>query len=330
MSRQVKPVHWSSPKYVLLLFLVCCWPAIWSSSGGAATISKQLSPNPEDLTTVRQRRTVVKRCDATQRSEYGGFGSQFQNIIQAAVYAEWHKKHFCVNPLTAVDHNYDNRDTFLREVNAIATLDLPRLPPQLYYCLFVQSCPTIDVTLEFIENKKRWFDEFIEEKEHADFAKQHLRKIGKDLKKSLATVPGKYAAVHVRRLNSLDYRPGFDQRILDSRTYCQAMRQVEAEHPGIRFVVHSQGTFEDFDIFSSEPRISLHLNKTLNSTFVEMVSADVLLVSHSSLSYSAGLLSQGEIWGPDSFWHSFPYYWKTFESKKMIELGEPCLLPISR
>lgn len=123
---------------------------------------------------MRQRRTVVKRRGATQRSEYGGFGSQFQNIIQAAVYAEWHKKHFCVNPLTAVDHNYDNRDTFLREVIAIATLDLPRLPPQLYYCLFVQSRPSNDdVTLEFIENKKRWFDEFFEEKKHADFAKQH-------------------------------------------------------------------------------------------------------------------------------------------------------------
>jgi len=265
-------------------------------------------------------------CEATQVAEAGGFGSQYQNIIQTWIYAAWNGQSFCVTPVTYMAHNYDGHHLFLREVNEL--LDLPSLPARQFYCLFVESCqPKAEGNMNFITNKKKWFDDFIKEKEHADFAKLHLQSIGRGKKQRFLQKPSgsKRAAVHVRRENSHDTEHG--TRVLDDRTYCYVMRLVQAAHPGVTFLIHSQGERESFDLFLNDPRISLNLNGALNSTFTEMILADVLVMAKSSLSYAAGLLSEGEVWGPDLFWHTFPYYWKTYETSKKISADEPCLSP---
>ena len=265
------------------------------------------------------------QCEATQVAEPGGFGSQYQNIIQTALYAEWKTKSFCVTPITFVAHNYDGRDTFVREINEM--MALPKLSDRQFYCLFVESCQLrLETNIYFIENKKKWFDDFIKVKEHADFAKPFLQKIGRTTLSHLRhKTQGKHAVVHIRRPNPHDYGPDTRNHLNDLE-YCYAMRLVQASHPGIVFSIYSQGVRESFELFEDDARISLHLNEALNATFSQMVRADVLIMARSSLSYTAGLLSEGEVWGDATFYHTFPYYWKTFE-RDAISPKELCLLP---
>lgn len=283
--------------------------------------------NDTEFDTLLQRdftKAPRQVCEATQIAEDGGFGSQYQNIIQTALYAKWKGKSFCVTPITAIHHNYDSSNSFLQEVNEI--LDLPKLPAEQFYCLFVHSCHLKVAThIDFIENKKRWFDNFIKDTKHADFAKHFLQKLGRRKHDHFERASeGKHAAVHIRRLNPHDN--DFTRNHLQDRDYCYAMRLVQAANPGITFSIHSQGEYESFGLFGDDPRISLHLNEALNASFVQMVRADVLIIARSSFSYTAGLLQEGEVWAPDSFWHTLPYYWKTFETGRGISEEEPCLI----
>ena len=56
----------------------------------------------------------VNKCTMTQTLQGDGFGSQFQDIISTAVFAQTLNKHFCVTPIESMEHNYDNRSTFVR------------------------------------------------------------------------------------------------------------------------------------------------------------------------------------------------------------------------
>jgi len=267
-----------------------------------------------------------KACEATQIAEEGGFGSQYQNIIQTALYAHWKGKSFCVTPITSIHGNYGSSSSFLREVNEL--LHLAVLPAEQFYCLFVHSCRTAS-HVDFIENKKAWFDDFIKDRKLADFAKPFLQGVGKRKRThSGRESEKKNAVVHIRRRNPQDIEDDFHGRNhLQDRDICHAMRLVQAANPSITFEIYSQGEHEDFGLYGGDPRISLHLNEALNVTFLQMVQADVLIMAKSSLSYTAGLLREGEVWAPNPFWHTFPYYWKTFDAGKGIPEEEPCLIP---
>lgn len=257
--------------------------------------------------TATSREPVVKHlltqeeigCDVTQAAGADGFGSQYQNIVQTMIFAMWHNLSFCVQPISRMDHNYDGRAQFLEEVNNLLHL------------------PANKGETEALENKKRWFDSWIINKQNAEFAQKHLHELGKDF---LEYGVYDYAVVHIRRKNRNDNRETF----LDFKVHCHAMRLVQAKHPSIKFIVHSQGNENDFKLFQ-DPRITLRLNEPLNATFPEMVNAKVLIMATSSFSYAAALINNGEVWAPEPWWHAYPFYWNTFNSSICIPQDEPCL-----
>ena len=73
------------------------------------------------------------------------------------------------------------------------------------------------------------------------------------------------------------------------------------KHKDLQFHIYSQGNIQDFDYFISNDTI-FHINEDLTNTFIGLVVADILVTSASSLSYSAALISDGEIYYLP-FWH---------------------------
>ena len=95
------------------------------------------------------------------------------------------------------------------------------------------------------------------------------------------------------------------------------MRDVRATYrdaTSITFHVHGQshgGSPGDFDAFRGHPGIRLHMDEPLNKTFTDMATADVLITAPSSFSYAAALISEGAVWAPVPWWHTYPSHWRT-------------------
>lgn len=250
-------------------------------------------------------------CDVTQEPQDDGFGSQFQNIVASHVFSVVHGLSFCATPISAIEHNYNDDPAFLENVKSLISLP------------FVSA---EHGRITHLENKKAWLDNFLREPSTARVAKRILTTLNRDFVIHNTGDPSREAVVHVRKRNMHDN----DQADTYSRDHiiCSAMRSVLQLHEEVIFHVHSQGRVEDFGTFQDE-RIILHLDAPLREVFTDMVHAKILITTTSSLSYSAALLSQGEIWAPNNFWHTSPPYWKTYESKldpsTSEEYGERCL-----
>ena len=75
----------------------------------------------------------------------------------------------------------------------------------------------------------------------------------------------------------------------------------------ILFHIYSQGELSNFDKYKSDDTI-LKVNMNIFDTFTEMVAADALIMSRSSFSYSAAVLSDGDIYY-QKFWHPPMKHW---------------------
>ena len=129
-------------------------------------------------------------------------------------------------------------------------------------------------------------------------------------------------AIHIRRINPHDYivvdqnskdrvpmRDNLFQEILNNPItaiqlpgmdvprdlYINVIQQLEQSYPNAKFHIFSQGSVNDFKVFEKDNTM-LHLNECLETTFQQLVFADILVTSPSSLSYVAGLLSNNIIY----------------------------------
>ena len=251
----------------------------------------------------------VNKCTMTQTLQGDGFGSQFQNIISTAVFAQTLNKHFCVTPIESMEHNYDNRSTFLREVNEL--INLPVLSSQE------------DMDIEKCEVKKGWLVSYIVQEANQLDVRTKLGNIRKQFlgnKRSLSELR-KHAAVHIRRQNSFDNR----NTVSHDEVVCFVMREILTQNSNIQFHVFSQGDISEFWRYQNDSRIVLRLDEPINVTFTEMVVAKILVTATSSFSYAAALLSEGEIWAPRPFWHNYPSFWKTYQLSRTLSNFETCL-----
>jgi len=108
-------------------------------------------------------------------------------------------------------------------------------------------------------------------------------------------------AVHIRRPNK------HDNRIQGTDTpddyYLTIIKKIKEKYFDKKLIFHiySQCDLENFKIYENTNTI-LHIDENLLDTFKGMIFSDILVTSASSLSYSAALLSNGEIYYKQ-FWH---------------------------
>ena len=74
--------------------------------------------------------------------------------------------------------------------------------------------------------------------------------------------------------------------------------------------IYSQGKPESYEIYNptGSEDIKLHLNESVEDTFLGMAGADALITSGSSFSYIAAFMSDGDIYYT-KFWHPPCSWW---------------------
>ena len=178
----------------------CILSANWRSWKCGATLAifllvcRHFPPQPTRSTSLQADISSFSNdeCAVTQAPQTDGFGSQFQNIIATAVYANTMNERFCLTPIVRMEHNYDSRPTFLREVNELIN--------------FPTSSPRELLKASTYEYKKRWLDDFIKVSD-----REHPSTIGSVRKQFLSNRDDRptgtgHVAVHVRRSNPHDNR----------------------------------------------------------------------------------------------------------------------------
>ena len=81
-----------------------------------------------------------------------------------------------------------------------------------------------------------------------------------------------------------------------------------SKYPRYTIGIYSEAIESDFKILKL-PQVTFKLNLNLINTFHELVTSKILVMSKSSFSYSAGILSNGIVYYIP-FWHKPLDHWK--------------------
>jgi hypothetical protein len=231
-----------------------------------------------------------------------GFGGQFQTIIYAMIYAELNNMPFRYTPFRKMEHNYDNDAEFLKDkeqlINFIGNFE-------------------VNENLKLQSNNNLQFILFFEANFEKSMNSQSMKKIKEVFwsnknKEDYFDAEKFNVAVHVRRPNS------HDTRIYGSNTpdrvYLKTIDLIRNKYSSKKplFHIYSQGDIKTFEKIYAADDVVLHIDESIEQTFTSLVLADVLVTSSSSLSYTAGILSDGEVYYMP-FWHPALPGWITIE-----------------
>jgi hypothetical protein len=133
--------------------------------------------------------------------------------------------------------------------------------------------------------------------------------------------------IHIRRPNNLTYDlgsslqdvdfndlPSISNRFIHDDYFLFVIDNIRKTNRNekIKFHIISEGEIEKFAKYKQED-IEIHLNESIETTFIRMVMADFLVLSASSFSYSAALLNENDILYK-KFWHPKLITWKSAET----------------
>jgi hypothetical protein len=234
-----------------------------------------------------------------------GFGSQFQSIIYAAIYAELNNKDYLYSPFISMEHNYSNDPNFIEKkevlINFIGSFrintdmvlqrSMSIQPFQVFFDQNIESC----VNSNALKRIKEVFR--LNKDPHSYFDDNYLN-----------------IAVHIRRPNSHDSRSvGTDA---PDDIYLKIINYLRdfycLKNP--LFHIYSQGDVGIFEKIYKCSDVVFHINETIEDTFSSMVFADALVIGSSSLSYVAGILSEGTVYYVP-FWHPPLPNWIVLDEK---------------
>ena len=237
----------------------------------------------------------------TNDLRWDGFGAQFQSIIWSILWAEVKGLQFVYSEVERMVNDIGDEKKFIKQANDCMNLH-NKYPPVLAVphgaVIFALKWPYFYKEIEADINTFHNHPSFKRIQDYYFANKTNPFDLGY-----------RNIAVHVRRPLSFDNRAQGtgtpDKYFLDCMATCMA--SASQEKP-IRFHLYSNGRPEDFEDYKKFP-VQLHLEDDTFMSFVGMTFSDILITSASSFSYTAALLSKGEvIYLP--FWHPPRAHWK--------------------
>jgi hypothetical protein len=227
-----------------------------------------------------------------------GFGAIFQNIIFDILYTEYHGNTFVYTPIPAIDHNYTNDPNFTSKLEDFMNIKEAYKCPDNIDKTRIITYPIIS-TYPFIEKN-------INEMFSSESFKKLKNIFYKD-KKTPFNNSYMNICIHIRRPNSRDTRlTGSDTPDAYYLNKINIIRKTYKDKP-LQFHIYSQGNEHDFEIYKNNDTV-FHLNESIEDTFLGLVYGDILVMSRSSFSYVAGLLSNSIV-HYEKFWHPPLYSW---------------------
>ena len=228
-------------------------------------------------------------CDRTD-----GFGAQFQTIIQSILITECNNQIYLHNKIKTIEHNYDNNPEYLNKIENLMNLK------DNFGLVENNSDKNINLldfsVISIFENNIDFYME-------SDSLK-NLRNIFWKNKIKKFDTNKLNISIHVRRPNIDDNR--IEGTVTPDKYYLDIIRHLRQLYynKDILFHIYSQGNIENFKIYENDDVI-LHINENIFDTFIGLVEANILVMSASSFSYSAGFLNDCIIYYLP-FWHK-PY-----------------------
>jgi hypothetical protein len=243
-----------------------------------------------------------KNSYITNNNRSDGFGAQFQNTVLAVVYAEMNGYKYAYSPFLTMEHNYDNDSDFLNKKEQLIN----------FSDNFESSKDHPNVIV--FNGHVDFFEKNIEQSAKSESLKK-IKRIFRQNKPKDYYNNGKFnIAIHMRKVNAHDC---LELRCpVPERVYLKIINYFKLAYGNKDYLIHiySQGNISDFENYVGD-NIVFHIDESLEDTFTGMVYADVLLTAPSSLSYTAGLLSEGEVYYIP-FWHKPLPTWQVFNFKR--------------
>jgi hypothetical protein len=222
-----------------------------------------------------------------------GFGAQFQHIIFGIIYAELNQLQFLHHKIEDIEHNYNNNPKFIDNINDLMNIHNEYLTIS-YQDIHKSSLVELREIYYFVEMNLDKSNNLYKIK-NCFWSNKNKSNIFNNNKLNIA--------VHIRRLNSHDNR--IEGTNTDYNYYLKVINYIREkylfENKELLFHIYSQGNIQNFNCFQQND-VVFHLDEDLSKTFIELVGADILITSASSLSYSAALLTDGEVYYLP-FWH---------------------------
>jgi hypothetical protein len=235
-----------------------------------------------------------------------GLGSQLQCNLWTILYAIHHGFTFHYTPIKKIDHNYDNDPEFINRVedlfNLANTYPIYKEPKSVSY--FKQVYSELRKNISIYATPER--------------LKELRNAFWKNKNKNFFNNNKFNVAVHIRRPNSHDNRTKVSTT--PDLYYLNIIKSIRSEHKDkdLQFHIYSQGDLNNFEIYKGKTDSNdkkddtcLHINEEIVSTFIAMVSADILVTSQISFSYSAALLNENIIYYL-KFWDPPLNHWRVF------------------
>ena len=238
-----------------------------------------------------------------------GFGSQFQNIIAAIIYASLNNLEYVHRPLTEMEHNYDNDEDYIPTLNDSMNIDSK-----------FRRIEQVDMNNRHKEtNFKKYFDQNIDKCLNSDALKEFKKNyMDNKLEKYVFLPVDKFnISIHIRSLNSHDSKSCYANRFKkfgvkeQNELALTLMKTLTKKYndKDIMFHIFSQGSITEFEILTKNfDNLTFHLDEQVELTFHLMVLSDVLVITKSSMSYTAALLTEGEVYYKP-FWHCAGKKW---------------------
>jgi len=262
-----------------------------------------------------------------------GFGENYKFLMFSLMYAEFNKCEFVYTPFEVMQHNYDNDPDYInkkeRMINFRGNFKMiteikPSVPNIFdlikFYHNNIEKCSksnslTLIKTL-FYADKKNPFDRI-----NTNIA-IHIRRmnrhdyivIDEGTKLRTPVYDELFAKLSKDPVNSVRL-PGMDVPV---DLYTSIIGQFERAIPNAKFHIFSQGDKDDFKLFN-KGNITLHLNESLEESFIQLVYADILITAPSSLSYTAALLSNNTIYYVDCLNPKLPH-WNIIQNYKSSKM----------
>lgn len=225
-----------------------------------------------------------------------GFGAQYQKIIQTYIYCKIHNLNFAYSPIKEIEHNYYNDKEYIN--NLEKTMNLKN------NIINVASDMNVE-RLDFGKIVREYSDSNIDkccENEHMKFIKDCF---WENKNRDYFNNDKLNVAIHIRRANLHDKGRAGERVTTHNSYYLNIMNTIRKKYENnknVLFHIYSQGDVSKFmDLANSD--VKFYLNYDIVESFIGMVAADILVISPSSFSYVAALISDGEIYYKN-FWHN--------------------------
>jgi hypothetical protein len=251
-------------------------------------------------------KTSLETAVTHTEKKYDGFGENYKTVILTMAFAEFNNIPFVYSPFKELCHA-DNADFVAKMEEVVNLKKYLELNDQYAKQKYdVHNIRKMDL-LYFFDNNIAFF----EKSNTLQLIKTAFNEKNANPWKTMSlssntTTTTNNIAIHIRRPDVYDLHlfggaPNIDRLNVPSSLYVTIIKQFLGSYPNSKIHIYSQSSTDgqnEFDIYKSidKNRIVLHIDEPLDTTFVEMVYADILVMAPSTLSYTAGILSDNTIY----------------------------------